>query len=145
MIEKITEKFENENTSLSKISSPKYSSLTTSNEQITFIQNIKKWVMIDSQLKLINEKTKQLREMKNKLTETIIKYTLTTQKPDKIEITDGELKFFDKKEYSPLTFTYVEKCLEELIPNKEHVKYIMEHIKTNREVKISQDIKRIYK
>jgi len=101
--------------------------------------------MIDSQLKIITEKTKQLRDMKTKLTENIIEYIQRNKKPDKIEITDGELKFYDKKEYPPLTFTYVEKCLDEIISNKDHVKYIIEYIKTHREIKTSLDVKRIYK
>ena len=126
--------------SVSNISIPKHDS-----EQTTFIQNIKKWVMIDSKLKIITEKTKQLRDMKTKLTENIIEYIQRNKKPDKIEITDGELKFYDKKEYPPLTFTYVEKCLDEIIPNKEHIQYIMKYLKNHREIKTTMDVKRIYK
>ena len=137
------------------VSSPKHinssnssvTSLSTSFsiEQSTFIQNIKKWVMLDSQIKLIGDKTKQLRQLKTQLTESIVSYIQNNKRPDKIEITDGELRFYDKKEYPPLTFTYVEKCLDEIIPNKEHVQYIMKYIKTHREIKTTLDVKRIYR
>ena len=132
-------------TSSSSNSSVTSLSTTFSLEQSTFIQNIKKWVMLDSQIKLIGDKTKQLRQMKSNLTESILSYIQNNKKPDKIEITDGELRFYDKKEYSPLTFSYVEKCLDEIIPNKEHVQYIIKYIKTHREVKTSMDVRRIYK
>lgn len=131
----------------SSSSNSSVSSLSTliSNDQATFIQNIKKWVMLDSQIKLIGDKTKQLRQLKTQLTDSILQYIQNNKKPDKIEITDGELRFYDKKEYQPLTFTYVEKCLDEIIPNKEHVQYIVKYIKTRREIKTTMDVKRIYK
>ena len=115
------------------------------NDQATFIQNIKKWVMLDSQIKLIGDKTKQLRQLKTQLTNSILHYIQNNKRPDKIEITYGELRFYDKKEYPPLTFTYVEKCLDEIIPNKDHVSYIMKYLKTHREIKTTMDVKRIYK
>ena len=60
-----------------------------------------------------------------------------------IGISNGELRIYDKKEYKPLTFTYVEKCLHEMIKDKNQVEYIIKYLKDNRELNISQDIKRI--
>jgi len=48
-----------------------------------------------------------------------------------------------KKDYKPLTFTYVEKCLREIINDNNHVEYIIKYLKENREVTITPDIKRI--
>ena len=50
---------------------------------------------------------------------------------------------YDKKDYKPLTFTYVEKCLNEIIKDKTHVEYIIKYLKDNREITTSQDIKRV--
>ena len=36
-----------------------------------FIEKVKKWVVMDSQLKIVNEKTKQLRELKSQLNHQI--------------------------------------------------------------------------
>ena len=108
------------------------------------IENIKTWVTYDSQIKLINDKTKILRENKNELTKNICNYATTNNIKSKIEISDGTLTFCEKKDYSPLTYSYVEKCLGELINDKEKVDYIIEYMKSNREVTKSYDIKRNY-
>lgn len=108
------------------------------------IENIKNWVTYDSQLKLINDKTKILRENKNELTKNICNYATTNNIKSKIEISDGTLTFCEKKDYSPLTYSYVERCLGELINDKEKVNYIIEYMKSNREVTKSYDIKRNY-
>ena len=89
------------------------------------IENIKSWVTYDSQIKLINDKTKILRENKNELTKNICNYATTNNIKSKIEIHDGTLTFCEKKDYSPLTYSYVEKCLGELINDKEKVDYII--------------------
>ena len=97
-----------------------------------------------SLIKLINDKTKILRENKNELTKNICNYATTNNIKSKIEISDGTLTFCEKKDYSPLTYSYVEKCLGELINDKEKVDYIIEYMKSNREVTKSYDIRRSY-
>jgi Zn/Cd-binding protein ZinT len=117
-------------------------SITNKNE---LIENIKQWVTIDSQLKIVNEKTKKMRDMKSELTQHICNYKETSNlKANKITISDGTLSFYEKKDYSPLTYTYVEKCLGELISDKKQVDYIIQYMKNNREVSISNDIRRTY-
>lgn len=117
-------------------------SITNKNE---LIENIKQWVTIDSQLKIVNEKTKKMRDMKTELTQHICNYKQASNlKTNKITISDGTLTFYEKKEYSPLTYTYVEKCLGELIPEKSQVDYIIQYMKNNREISVSNDIKRTY-
>lgn len=117
-------------------------SITNKNE---LIENIKQWVTIDSQLKIVNEKTKKMRDMKSELTQHICNYKESSNlKANKITISDGTLSFYEKKEYSPLTYTYVEKCLGELISDKKQVDYIIQYMKNNREVSISNDIRRTY-
>ena len=115
------------------------------NTRAEFISNIQKWVMIDSQIKLINEKMKKAREMKHTLLENVIKYVETNNIENvKIEISDGELKFYEKREYQPITFGYVEESLGKIIPDKTQVSYIMNYLRENREVKTSKDIRRNY-
>ena len=75
------------------------------NPKTKFIENIQKWVVIDSQIKLINEKIKKARELKNQLLKNISTYVCENNlEQTKIEISDGELKFYDKREYQPITF-----------------------------------------
>jgi hypothetical protein len=110
------------------------------------IEKIQKWVTLDSQLKIVSEKTKQMREMKSQLNSQICDYmNAHNMAQNKINISDGELRIHEKKEYSSITFGYVERCLAELIKDKAQVHYIMQYLKDNREISTCSDIKRTYK
>jgi len=110
------------------------------------IEKIKNWVVMDSKLKIVNEKTKQLREMKSQLNHQICDYMNNHNlAQNKITISDGELQLHQKKEYSSITFGYIERCLAELIKDKTQVEFIIQYLKENREVTTSSDIKRTYK
>jgi hypothetical protein len=108
-----------------------------------FVTNIQRWVVLDTQLKMANEKIKQIRESRNQLTSQICSYVDGKNMRDtKLEISDGNLRVYDRKEYSPITFTYVETCLDKIIPNKEHVASIIKYLKENREITTVSDIRR---
>ena len=111
----------------------------------TFIQHIRTWVAIDTQLKTIQEKIMPLRERKRELVKEIATYVQNNQLQKKrIDIHDGNLGFYDKKEYSALTYGYIEKCLGEIIPDKTHVEYIMNYLKEHRDIRTTVDIRRTY-
>jgi len=111
-----------------------------------FIENVQQWVAIDTQLKMIHEKTKTIRSKKNELLKNINDYVQNHElQNSRIEISDGELRFYEKKEYSPLTYTYLEKCLGEIIPDKKQIEYIMQYLREHREIKTSHDIRRNYR
>jgi hypothetical protein len=108
-----------------------------------FIENVKNWVIMDSQMKIINEKTKKIRETKNELTDSICQYMKESNLlENKIGITDGELRIYEKKEYSPLSYGYLESCLGEIIRDKSQLNYIIQYLKNKREITTSLDIKR---
>lgn len=110
------------------------------------IEKIKNWVVMDSKLKIVNEKTKQLREMKSQLNHQICDYMNNHNLAQtKITISDGELQLHEKKDYSSITFGYIERCLAELIKDKTQVEFIIQYLKDNREITTSSDIKRTYK
>jgi hypothetical protein len=110
-----------------------------------FVENIQKWVLAEKQLKFINEKTKIIRDVKHQLSTDICQYIQENNlSSTKIELSDGELKIYDKKEYPPLSFGYIEERLAEIVPDKSHVDFIIQHLKDNREIKSSPDIRRTY-
>jgi hypothetical protein len=116
------------------------------NPKQQFIENVKNWVILDSQMKIINEKTKKIRESKHQLSDSICEYMKESNLLDnKIGITDGELRIYEKKEYSPLSYTYIEKCLAEIVHDKKQLDYIIQYLKQKREITTSLDIKRTYK
>jgi hypothetical protein len=116
------------------------------NPKTKFVENIQKWVMIDSQIKLFNERMKKARELKHELLKNIVEYVEENQMENtRIEISDGELKFYDKREYQPITFGYIEESLGKIISDKKQVHYIMDYLRENRQVSVSKDIRRNYR
>lgn len=111
----------------------------------TFVEDVQRWVALDSQLKIVNEKTRIMREAKHTLTQRISEYVDANQLQDrKVEISDGTLRFCEKKEYAPLTYGYIQESLNKLIPTPGHVDRIIQHLKENREVKTTPDIRRTF-
>jgi len=110
-----------------------------------FIEDVKKWVLVDSQLKIVNEKTRKMRELKNDLSDKICDYmTDNNLLQNKIKLSDGELWIHERKSQTPLTFGYIEKTLSNIISDKEQLEYVIQYLKENREVTTSSDIKRTY-
>jgi len=111
-----------------------------------FVENVKKWATLDKHLKLLNEKTREIRSQKNDLGDSICDYlenSGTSHKP--IELSDGSIKMTERREYEPLTFAYVEECLDTIISDKSHVDLIMDYLHEHREVKIVNELKRTYR
>ena len=114
--------------------------------QDSFVSYVKKWVLLDSQLKMANEKMKTLREEKNQLGNKICNYLQETGNSHrKIMIHDGDLKVYEKKEYSPLTFSFLEQHLGKIMTDPQQVNYVIQYLKEQREIKTSNDLKRSYK
>uniref|UniRef100_A0A6C0CQG0 Uncharacterized protein n=1 Tax=viral metagenome TaxID=1070528 RepID=A0A6C0CQG0_9ZZZZ len=110
-----------------------------------FEKNIKEWVALDNQEKKLKERVKDIRSTKNSISDKILIYTEENNLAHAtIQISDGKLKFQNNKITSPLTFKFLEKCLNECIENKEQVDAIIKFIKSSRESKYEASIKRMY-
>ena len=109
-----------------------------------FIENTKQWVQIDSQLKIVNEKVKIMRDKKRELTDKICDYKDKNAIHSTIKLSDGELRFYEKREQTPLSFSYIEHCLEQILQDQEQIDYVIDYIRDNREVTVVTDIKRIH-
>lgn len=125
-----------------EIASKEKSIVVNSKQQL--IDDVQRWVLLEGKLKEVNEKVKGMRDMKNQLTRNITEYMKTNNLKSNIEISDGELRFYEKKEYSALTYSYIEKCLKDIIADEKQVEYIIKYLKDNREQTTSTDIKRFY-
>ena len=108
-------------------------------------EQINKWVSVDNQLKSINEQTKKLRDVKQKLSENIITYYTSRNLCDQsIQTSDGKLKIINNKSMQSITFKYLENCLREIIKNETQIQQIIQYIKNKREIKTNFEIKRFY-
>jgi septal ring factor EnvC (AmiA/AmiB activator) len=138
----------NKNTTVTTLSSNVMTATTASasaNMISAFDKQIQKWIELDNKLKKINNEIKTTREMKNDLEASIMeivnnKKLLNTS----ISTTDGRLRFIETKSSNPLSLTFVEQCLHEIIPNASQVQHILKYIKEKREIKINPEIKRYY-
>ena len=83
---------------------------------LNFQENIKKWVGLDNQLKILNEKAKNIRTEKNELNETIIEYVETNSLDNAtIKISDGRLRFGQTKQTCPLTLKLIDSSFIEIL------------------------------
>jgi hypothetical protein len=102
-------------------------------------QTINKWFNVERQLKLLNEKSHELREMKNELSAKIIQYN-EVHNIKQIETSEGKIQTVERKEYTSLTYGYLEKSLEKMIADKVKIQQIITFIKNDREIKINKDL-----
>lgn len=111
---------------------------------MNFEQQLQQWVDIDDQLQILQEKTKELRQKKNLISEKINEHLESKQMQNiTVKIGDGRLRFVKVKETQQLTFKYLETCLSEIIKNDDQVNKIIEYVKNNRQTKYVPDIKRL--
>ncbi len=106
---------------------------------------IKRWVELDNKIKSTADEVRDIRTEKAVINDEILEIIEEKQLGKAtVNITDGKLKFVSSKTTAPLTLTYIEKCLSDLITNGKQVEQIMAYIKKNRETKTSMEIKRVY-
>ena len=111
-----------------------------------FQTSIKAWVEVDNELKILNNRARELREERREIQDEILEYVETNKLSNAtVNISDGQLKFANIRQQSALTYTHVKNCLMDCIQSEEDVKKIMKYIKQKREVKYVPDIKRSYK
>ena len=110
-----------------------------------FTESIREWVSVDNRIKKYQEEIKKERILRTALTTSILGHAEESNMEHAvIEITDGRLKFQSTRVTAPLTFRFLEECLNECINGEEQVKQIIKYIKSKREVKFVPDIKRTY-
>jgi uncharacterized phage infection (PIP) family protein YhgE len=110
---------------------------------MSFESQIQQWVQLDNQIKQLNERTKEIRDKRNILEQSIVNYASNNNLYNStVNISDGKLKFINTRVPEPLTFKYLEKTLSQVIKNETQINLIMDHIKQKRLVKIVPEIKR---
>lgn len=110
---------------------------------MSFEQQIEEWVILDNQLKIINDKIKNIRERKNIIAKNVLSHVEENHLTNaNIKTKDARIKFVTTNITPPITFKYLETCLQEIIKNETQVKKIIEYVKLRREIKHTIEIKR---
>jgi hypothetical protein len=115
---------------------------------LNFDETMSEWVHVDNQIKQLNEKINELKEEKNNISEKLNEYVENRgvdRKTININLKDSQIKFVTTKVPQTLTFKYLEKCLDEIISDKEQIAQIIDYVKSNREINEVNEIKRVYK
>lgn len=113
------------------------------NQQTNLEKQLLQWVDVDNQIKKLNDNLKELRDKKNSLNTSISNYAEQNKLMNTtMRFGNEKLKFGIVKVQNPVTLTYLEKCLKEVIKNESQATQIFEYIKNNRETKINHEIKR---
>jgi hypothetical protein len=117
-----------------------------SGQDFIFSDMIRKWTVADTQIRSLNSQLRDLRSSRDALTTNVCDYMKSHGLNNrKIEISDSVLSYYEKTETSSLSYTYLEKKLAEIIPEKEQVEYIIKYLKDNRETKKIPDLRRVYR
>lgn len=113
------------------------------NTREEFEQCMRKWAILDNKIRASNKELKTMRSQKGDISSTVCEFMKTKGLENKkIETGDSVISFYEKNEFSSLTFGYIEKCLGEIIPDKEKVEHIIKYLKDKREIKKSNDLRR---
>jgi phage shock protein A len=107
---------------------------------------MKKWVQTDTQIRLMNQKMRTMKKEHTMLTKTVCEYIRENKMEHrKIETSDSKIEYYEKCSHPSLTYAFLEKYLADVISDKKSVDYIIDYLKSKREMKKSWDIKRIFK
>lgn len=108
-------------------------------------ESVKKWVEYDTLIRQYSDKIKLLRESKNNVEQRIHENISSYSKKPVIKISDGILKFNTVNVQQPLSYKLIENSLNNIIKNQNQIDIIMEAIKSNRNSRQCDTIKRYYR
>tara|TARA_A100001015_G_C15033984_1_gene734889 strand:- start:2063 stop:2407 length:345 start_codon:yes stop_codon:yes gene_type:complete len=113
---------------------------------MTFQDDIKKYVILDNEIKEISNRLKSLRQEKNIYNKRIITYIKNNELEEAtIKINDGKLNFINTPQNQILTFRYLESCFNKFFKNQPEISnLLLNFIKNEREIKFIKEIKRTY-
>jgi hypothetical protein len=106
------------------------------------INNIREWIKIDTDIATLKNEIKNKQAQKKNLTENLVK-VMKTNSIDCFDINGGSLVYNQKKTKKCLSGKFLLKQLENYYKDQPEVaKEITQHIMSNREETIKEDIQR---
>jgi seryl-tRNA synthetase len=106
------------------------------------VENVKKWVSYDSEMKNLQKAMKELREKKKNLTKNLID-VMKNHEIDCFDINDGKLLYTKNKIKTPLNKNNLMIALEKYFENQKiNVEDVTNFILDNREIKIKENLKK---
>lgn len=112
------------------------------NTKEELVENIKKWVRYDYEIKNLQKSMKEIREKKKELTKSLID-VMKNHEIDCFDINDGKLLYTKNKVKTPLNKNNLMIALEKYFENESvNVEDVTNFILDNREIKIRENLKK---
>lgn len=108
---------------------------------VTTMNAIKQWVHLDDQLRELSQRVTQLRQQKHAL-EALL-HTQSQLQPAIYTVGESKVRWSMARQAEPLTFTYLQRALGEIVKHDGQAKAILDHIRQSRTVKLVPDMKRL--
>lgn len=112
----------------------------SSKEQLS--QNIKKWLLLDKEMKMLQKELKERKKKKNELTDVLVEI-MKKNEIDCVDINDGKIMYTQSSVKSPLNKKHLLESLDKYfaddnsVPTDEIVNFILE----NRTVNLKESIR----
>ncbi len=106
------------------------------------VNNIKEWMKIDDEIKVLQKEVKGRREKKKILTSTLVDI-MKTNEIDCFDMTDCKISYTKNKVKQPLNKSYLMSCLEKYFEGVPNIQPhdVAEYLMENREVKTKEGIR----
>lgn len=112
------------------------------NTKEELVENIKRWVSYDYEIKNLQKSMKEIREKKKELTKSLID-VMKNHEIDCFDINDGKLLYTKNKVKTPLNKNNLMIALEKYFENESvNVEDVTNFILDNREIKIRENLKK---
>jgi hypothetical protein len=112
------------------------------NTKEELVENIKKWVSYDYEIKNLQKSMKEIRDKKKELTKSLID-VMKNHEIDCFDINDGKLLYTKNKVKTPLNKNNLMIALEKYFENESiNVEDVTNFILDNREIKIKENLKK---
>lgn len=112
------------------------------NTKEELVENIKRWVGYDQEIKKLQKSMKEIREKKKELTKSLID-VMKNHEIDCFDINDGKLLYTKNKVKTPLNKNNLMIALEKYFEKESvNVEEVTNFILDNREIKIKENLKK---
>jgi hypothetical protein len=104
--------------------------------------NIKKWLQLDKEMKMLQKELKERKQKKNEVTDTLVEI-MKQNEIDCVDISDGKILYTQSNIKSPINKKHLLDSLDkyfadnESVPTEEIVKFILE----NRTINLKESIR----
>jgi hypothetical protein len=99
-------------------------------------QNVKNWLHIDKDIKILQKELKERKKKKNEITNTLLQI-MKSNEIDCVDISEGKILYTQNNVKKPINKHHLEECLNKYfeanpnMPTDDIVKYIMENRPSN--------------